>query len=443
MIEVKETVKEGLNREFNIKIPLEMVEQSLTERLQEIGKTAKIQGFRPGKAPLHILRQRFGNNARADVLDRAIAESTQKTLSERHLRPALQPKVELVSYADGQDVEFKLAVEVLPEIKPVDFGSLSFERPMADVADATIDEAVLRLVKSMKDPEVVTESRAAKKGDTLVIDFDGTVDGTPYPGMKADNHRIELGSGSFVGTFEDQLMGMKAGANKKVVVDFPQEYHASHLAGKTAEFAVTVKEIREWKPIEPNDELAKEAGFPSLAKLRERIADDIKGNYGRVTRAVLKRQLMDQLAEKHDFTIPSGMADAEFNAIWQQVEKDKAAGKLDKDDAKKSDDKLKKEYRAIAERRIRLGLLLAEVAQKNKIEVSPNDLRNAMIAEARRFPGQEKSVIDYYTKTEGAIERLRAPLLEEKVVDFILAQAKITDKKVSADELMKMPEEMD
>ncbi len=443
MIQVEETVNEGLKREFNIKIPLAMVEKSLTERLQEIGKTAKIQGFRPGKAPLNVLRQRFGDNVRADVLEKAVADSTQKTLNERKLRPALQPKVEMIGYAEGKDVEFKLAVEVLPEIKPVDFTSLRFERPMAEVEDKTVDEAVMRLARSMKEPELVEEVRAAMKGDTLVIDFDGSVDGTPYPGMKAENHKIELGSGFFVGTFEDQLVGLKAGDSKKITVQFPADYHAGHLAGKTADFAVTVKELREWKEIAADDAMAKEAGFPSLAALRERIADDVKANYGRITRAVLKRQLMDQLAEKHDFAIPPGMADSEFDAIWQQVQKDKVAGRLDEEDKKKSDDTLKKEYRAIAERRIRLGLLLAEVAQKHKIEVSSNDLRNAMIAGARRFPGQEKAVIDYYSKTEGAMERLRAPILEEKVVDFILAQARIEDKKVTADELMKMPDEMD
>jgi len=280
-------------------------------------------------------------------------------------------------------------------------------------------------------------------GEVLTIDFDGTVDGKSFPGMKSENYRLELGSKSFVDDFEEQLVGMKVGDKKDVKVKFPKDYHAENLAGKKAVFAVNVKELRVHKPVEMNDELAKEIGFPSLSDLRKRMSDDIGSNYSRISRSVMKRQLMDKLADEHDFPVPQGMVDAEFNSIWQQVEQDKAKGALSADEAKKSDEELRKEYRGIAERRVRLGLLLAEVSNVNKIDVSSNELRNAMIAEARRFPGQEKAVIDYYSKTEGALERLRAPILEEKVVDFILAQAKIKDKKISAEELMKLPEDLE
>jgi trigger factor len=440
MMKVEENKNEGLQRAFTITIPSDDIENALLTRLQEIGKKAKVQGFRPGKVPLALIRQRFGADARAEVIDKIVSESTEKALTERQLRLAMQPKVDLIEAGEGKDLAFKLDVEILPDVKPMDFTKLSLTRPMADVDDATIEEAITRLSKTLREPEPVAEKRAAKKGDVVVIDFDGKVDGTAYPGMKAEDHKLELGSKSFVGTFEDQLVGLKAGAEKDVTVTFPEDYHAKHLAGKEAVFAVKVKELRQPKPVTMDDELAKEIGFPSFEAMRKQISEDIGADYAKVSRVVLKRALMDALSDKHNFEIPPGMVEAEFGGIWRQVLKDKAEGKLPADEAKKKEADLEKDYRKIAERRIRLGLLLAEVAQSNKIEVTQDELRNAMIAEARRFPGQEKAVFDYFMKTEGAIERLRAPILEEKVVDFILAQAKIADKKMSADDLMKLPE---
>ncbi len=442
-MQVKETTNEGLKRGFEITVPRAEIETAITKRLEEIAKKAKIQGFRPGKAPLSVIRQRFAAEAEGEVLDRVINENVSKTLSERKLRPATQPKVDLMSVGEGKDLSFKLELEILPEIVPMDFAKLSFEKQVADVADKTITEAIERVAKSMRQPQPIEDKRAAKMGDTVEIDFDGKVGGEPQPGMKADNHKLELGSHSLIDTFEDQIVGLKVGDKKDVKVTFPKDYHATHLSGKEAVFAVTLKAILEHKPIELNDELAKEIGFPSLDKLRERIAEDIGNNYNQISRVVLKRELMDKLAEGHKFSLPVSMVEAEFQGIWQQVQKDKTEGHLDEADAKKSDKDLEAEYRGIAERRVRLGLLLAEVAEKNKIEVAPAELRNAMIAEARRFPGQEKAVVDYYTQTQGAIERLRAPLLEEKVVDYILALAKITEKKIDAEKLLKLPEEMD
>ena len=443
MAQVKETSKSGLKHEFIITVPQDLVNQNWQKKLEEISKTASRPGFRPGKVPMTVIKQVYGPEARAEILDQTVNDATEKALAERNLRPAMQPQIELVSIAEGKDIEFKLAVEVLPEIVPMDFGKIKLEKPVADVEEKTIDEAIARAAKSMREAEVVTEKRAAKKGDVLVIDFDGSVDGEKRPGMKGENHNLELGSGSFIDTFEDQLVGSKVGDKKTIKVTFPAEYHAADLSGKAAEFAVEVKELRAHKAVEMNDELAKEIGFPSMEKLRERIKEDLANNYANVSRAVAKRKLMDALADGHSFEIPAGMLEAEFGAIWQQVEESKKNGQLPEEDKGKSDEKLKEEYRAIAVRRIRLGLLLAEVAQKQKVEVAPNDLRNALMAEARRYPGQEKAVIEYYTQTQGAMERLRAPLLEEKVVDYILSQAKVTETKVTADELAKLPGEMD
>ncbi len=443
MTQVKETVNKGLARGFTITVPQAEMEKALTKRLEEIAQKAKIQGFRPGKAPLAIIRQHYGAQAWHEVLDRVVNENVEETLESRNLRPATQPRVEFVESGEGKDLSFKLDLEIVPEIKPTDFSKLSFEKKIADVEAKTIDEAVARVAKSMRQPEPIETKRAAKMGDIVEIDFDGSVDGKAEAGMKADNHRLELGSQSLIDTFEEQIVGLKVGDKKDVQVTFPKDYHAAHLSGKKAVFAVALKAILEHKPVEMNDELAKEIGFPSLEKLRARIADDISSNYGQVSRALLKRALMDKLEEMHDFPLPSSMVEAEFQSIWTQVLKDKAEGRLEADDAKKSEKDLKAEYEKIAARRVRLGLLLADVAEKNKIEVSPVELRSAMVAEARRFPGQEKAVVDYYTKTPGAIERLRAPLLEEKVVDYILALAKVTEKKIPAEELLKLPAELD
>jgi len=442
-VQVKEETNKGLMRAYAISVPEEAVQAAITKRLEAIGKKAKIQGFRPGKAPLDLIRQRFGAEAMGEVIDQMLNEETDKVMHDNKLRPAVQPKVDDIKAGEGKGLSFKMTVEVLPEVEPMDFSKLSFEKQVADVKDKTVDEAVERIAKSMRQPVAIEEKRAAKTGDVAVIDYDGTVDGVAHPGMKGEDHSLELGSKSFIEGFEEQVVGMKVGAKKDIKVTFPAEYHAPHLSGKDAVFAVTLKEIRAHKDLELNDELAKEIGFPSMEKLRERITTDIAGNYAQISRVVLKRDLMDELAKKHKFELPVGMVEAEFNNIWAQVQKEKAEGKLDADEAKKSEKDLRAEYHDIAERRVRLGLLLAHVAEANKIEVAPKELQAALMAEARRYPGQEKAVVEYYTKTRGAVEQLRAPILEEKVVDFIIEKAKITEKKIDAEKLMKLPEEMD
>jgi trigger factor len=442
VLQVKEISSKGLRRAFTVTVPQHEIEKNMLTKLQEVGKKAKIPGFRPGKVPMDVLRKRYGPSTRAEVLDQTVSDATEKALMEHNLRPAVQPKIELVTFAEGGDLEFKLDVEILPDITPGDFSTITLERPIADVDEKTIVAAIERAAKNVRKPETVTDTRAAKLGDVLIIDFDGTVDGTKREGMNGQDHSLELGSNSFVDTFEMQLIGSKVGDSTLIAVTFPSDYHAADLAGKKAEFRVDVKELRQSKPVLLNDELAKELGFPSIDKLRERVREDIAADYGRITRAIVKRKLMDWLAAMHDFEIPTTLFDAEFKAIWQQVEDSKAKGDLPEEDKKKSDSQLMTEYQDIATRRIRLGLLLAEIARKENIGVAPNDMRNALMAEARRFPGQEKAVVDYYTQTQGAMERIRAPLLEEKVVDHILANTILTDKKVTAEDLLKMPEEM-
>jgi trigger factor len=443
MAQVQETIKDGLNRVYTVKVPHDKVEQGYLAQLEQIGKSAKIAGFRPGKIPMNVLKQRYGVSARAEALDNIISETTKKAISDNNLRPAVQLKIDLVSIAEGQDIEFTVAVEVLPEVPTSDYSKICIEKLVADVEDKAIDEAITRIAKSMREPKLAADGYLAAMGDTLVIDFDGSIDGTPRPGMKGENHRLELGSKSFIDNFEEQLVGSKVHDAKKIKVRFPAEYHAAELSGKEAVFAVTVKEIHVAKPLIMDDQLAKDIGFPSMEKLRERVKDDIGTNYGKFSREIMKRQLLDQLAAAHSFAVPPTMLENEFNGIWEQLQASKLRGELPEADKKKSEDELKTEYKAIAERRIRLGLVLAEVARAQKIEVPAADMRNALMAEARRFPGQEKAVIDYYTQTEGALEQIRAPLLEDKIVDYIFTQSQVTEKKISAEELLKTPQDMD
>lgn len=441
MAQIKEIRNEGLKREYAVTVPVDTVEKNFNAHLTELGKKVQIPGFRPGKIPVAILKKRYGNDVRKDVLDQTMSDATQKVLNDNNLRPAMQPKIQLVSFAEGKDVEFKVEIEILPEFTPADFTKFEIERSVADVDDKSVDEAITRAAKAMRQPVAIAEDRAAKIGDVLLINFDGTVGGVAQPGMKGEDHSLELGSKSFIDTFEEQLVGSKAGDKKVIKVTFPQNYHAENLSGKEAEFAVEIKEIREHKPVDMSDDMAKEMGFPSIEKLRERVRDDIAKNYANISRSVAKRALMDKLADAHSFDVPAGMVEAEFRSIWLQVEAAQDRGEQPEEDKGKSDDDLKKEYRAIAERRVRLGLVLAEVARLQKIDVTPDSMRNALMAEARRYPGQEKAVIDYYTNTKGALERLRAPLLEDAVIDYILTQAKITDKKIKADELLALPDE--
>ena len=440
-MQVKEMSHKGLSHEFSITVPFAEVDKLVTEKLVEVGSKANIQGFRPGKAPQSVIKQRYGASVRAEVLEDMITDNTQKALTERKLKPAMQPHVELVNADEGKDLEFTVKLDVLPEIKLADFSKLSFEKPVVDVPEEKVFDTIRQAAKQMREPEVVSEKRGAKKGDVVVIDFDGTVDGERQPGMKAEKHQLELGTKSFIDTFEDQLVGLKVGDSKDVKVTFPKDYHAENLAGKAAVFAVKLHEIRQHKPLVFDDALAVELGFKTIDDLKKRIADDIGAEYAKAGRMVIKRKLLDKLSDTHKFEVPNSLLDAEFDGIWKQVLEGKARGEMPEEDKGKSDDELRKEYRNIADRRIRLGLVLAEVGVEQKITATPEEMRNAMIAEARRFPGQEQMVINYFTKTEGALERLRAPIIEEKTVDYILSKAKVTEKKVSVEELMKLGDE--
>jgi trigger factor len=441
-MQVTQTHEEGLKREFKVTISANDIKAKMDTRLQEIGQTVRLPGFRPGKVPMPILKKRYGPSVMGEVLERAVTDSSNQAMMERGLRPALQPKIDIKSFAENADLEYTLAIEILPEIQPANFGDMKLERMKVDVPDAEIDKALNRIAEQHERSEKIAEDRGSQSGDVVIIDFVGSIDGKEFQGGSATDFRLKLGSGQFIPGFEDQLTGAKAGEQRDVNVTFPENYGSKELAGKAAKFAVTVKEIHKPVAATLDDNLAKQMGLDDLETLRKAVRDQLGRDYARVVRARLKRQLLDRLAEAHQFTVPQGMVDLEFDAIWKNVEEERKQGPLsDPALADKSEDELKAEFRRIAERRVRLGLLLSEVGRLNNIQVSQEEVNRALVEQARRFPGQERQVIEYYRNNADALAQLRAPLFEDKVIDFITEMASVTDKAATIEELMKEPEE--
>ncbi|MFM9842847.1 MAG: trigger factor [Dongiaceae bacterium] len=436
-MQITETSNDGLKREFKVVIPEQDVQKRVDSRLAQLGGGLKLPGFRPGKVPMPVLKQRFGKNVMGEVLEQAISDSSQKLLSDRGLRPAGQPRIEILSGADKGDLEFSMAVELIPDIKVMDFKGVKLERLTVDIPDAEVEQAIERAAQRYRKTQPLAAARPAQKDDVAVIDFVGKVDGAEFAGGSANDYHLQIGSGSFIPGFEEQLMGASAGDSKTVTVTFPTEYPRAEVAGKEATFDVTIKELRELAPLVLDDELAKEMGSKDLAELRENMTKSLAAEYASLSRTHTKRQLLDILAEKHAFDSPAGLVETEFTAIWNQIEADRQLGRLDPDDANKSEEELKKEYRDIAIRRVKLGLLLSEVGRINDVQVSNDEMGRAIMNEARRFPGQERKVIDYYQKTPQAMIQLRAPIYEDKVVDFILDQAEVDERKVSVEEFTK------
>lgn len=440
-MQITETSASGLSREFKVVIPASDLDARVNTKLTEIGKTVRMPGFRPGKVPMPMLKQRYGQSVLGEVVEGAVNDSQAKAIQDNNLRPALQPKVEITSFEPGKDLEYKMTVEVLPEFEPADLSGVEITKPVVTVADEQVQEALQRLASSRKSFEKVEEDRAAATGDALLIDFDGSVDGEKKPGMKGEDYTLELGSGTFIPGFEDQLVGAKAGEHKTVTVTFPAEYHAAELAGKEAVFEVDVKELRAAKDAVIDDEFAKGFGFDDLSKLQDAIRERIGADYGNLSRLRAKRALLDKLAELHDFEVPAGMVEIEFNQIWSRLQQELKDGQVDEEDKDKPEEELKQEYRDIAVRRVRLGLLLSEIGRRNNVTVSREELNKAVIAEVQRYPGQEQQVFEFFKKNPQAIEQLRAPLFEDKVVDHILATVKVNEVTVTADELVKEPDE--
>lgn len=442
-MQIKQTKEEELVREFTVNLTAEEIETKINERLQELGKTVKMPGFRPGKVPLNLLKAKYGQAVMGEVLEQAVNDSSRQAINENDLRPAMQPKIEVKSFEEGQGLEYTMAVELLPEFELADFKKIKLEKLVAEPADESVEEALKRISENYKQSEKVDTKRAAKEGDILLIDFTGTVDGKAFPGMEGNDHELELGSNSFIDTFEEQLVGAKPGDKKTVTVTFPEPYHNDELSGKEAKFEVEVKEIRKAVLPEIDDEFAAKLGFEDAKGLKDAVKEQIKEEYDRLSYMVLKRNLLDELDTAHDFKTPPGMVEAEFEGIWQQMTGQDPNHVHDENcdhDHDEEPDLDKDEYKGIAERRVKLGLVLAEVGRQNDIEVGQQELQQAVIAEARRYPGQEREVFEYYQKTPQALETLRAPLYENKVVDFILEMANISTNSVSIEELEKASE---
>ncbi len=437
---VTEIKSEGLKKEFKVSVPASDFNKKIDEKINEISKKTKLPGFRPGKAPKAMLKQKYRASVMGDVLDELVRTSTDEVIKSKKLNPAMMPDVKITSFEDGKDVEFEISMEVLPEIKFGDFSKIELDKLTAEVPAEEVEKALKYLAESRKETVKVEEDRASKEGDTTVIDFVGSIDGVEFQGGKGNNYPLVLGSGSFIPGFESQLVGKKAGEKVDVNVKFPENYHAKDLAGKDAVFAVEIKEIRVAKDVEINDEFAKSLGEESLDKLKGVIADRIKGDYDVASRMKLKRQLLDNLDKEYSFEVPQSLVDAEYKGIVAQYEQAKKYNQLDESEKAKSEEDLLAEYKDIAVRRVKLGLLLSEIGKDAKLTITPDDINKAIMNEAKKYPGQEKAVFDYYLKNKQAIESLKAPVFEEKIVDHIIGLAKVNDKVVSVEELYNFDE---
>ncbi|MBI4184587.1 MAG: trigger factor [Proteobacteria bacterium] len=434
--QVTETQVDGLKHEFRVVFPADDIADRVRKRLAEVQRTTRLPGFRPGKVPVDLLQRKYGAAVRAEVLEAVVGDGTQRAISERGLRPATQPAVDITAFPEGGDLEFTLSVEALPEIEAVDFSGLDLVRLRAEPDEAMVEGALARLARSRRTSEPVAEERPAAEGDLVVVDFTGRIGGEEIPGAKGERVEVELGSKWFLPGFEEHLVGAKAGETRTFTLTFPDSYPGKDLAGKEAEFTVTAHELR--RPVVPalDDAFAKSLGTENLAALRTAVREQSQRELDAYARLKLKRELLDRLAERHHFPVPEGMVNGEFEAIWKRVEEDLKRGQLDPSDAGKDEDELKAEYRGIAERRVRLGLLLSEVGRSNNITVTQEELNRQIRNEALRFPGQERRVVEYYQKDPQALASLRAPIFEDKVIDFILEMAAPVERSVTPGELM-------
>jgi trigger factor len=450
IMQISESSVTGLKRELKVVIGQSELTERFTTRFDEFKGQVQLKGFRKGKVPVAHLKKLYGRSVMAEVLQQAVEETSRKAIEERKERAAHQPNInlgedkdELERVLSGQsDLAFTMSYEALPEITITDLTQLKLERPVADVTEEAIDKGVASLAERSIRYEVEAD-RAAGDSDRVTIDFSGRIGEEEFEGGKGEDVQLVVGESRFIPGFVEGLAGAKAGEERAVNVKFPDDYPEPKLAGKDAVFTIKVKEVAKAIKPELNDEFAKTLGAESLAKLRELVTAKIAGEYLSVTRMKLKRQILDALDNSHDFALPETLVASEFEGIWKQVTQGlEQAGKTFADEGK-NEDEMKAEYRKIAERRVRLGLVIGEIGDKAKVQVGQDELRRALIEQARRYPGQEKFVYEYYEKNPAALIELRAPIFEDKVVDHILEQAKPTDKKVSVEELLKPEDDAD
>jgi trigger factor len=443
---VTETNAEGLRRELKVVVGADELEQRLSSRLDELKDKARIKGFRPGHVPKEHLRKVYGRSVMAEVVQQAVAETSREALSQREERPAFQPKVglpedegEINKIFDGtSDLAYTLSFEVLPNVEVMDLGTLALEQPVAAVTDEDIDKSIERILATNQNYK--PKDGAAKKGDRVTIDFVGKIGGEAFEGGTAEDAPIQLGEGGFIPGFEDGLLGAKAGEERTIDATFPAEYAEAKLAGRTAQFEVKVKEVAAPETPTLNDEFAKNLGVETVTQLRETVKSRMEQDRAMASRLKVKRALLDALNEAHTFELPPTLVDNEFQAIWDQTTKDLEQANKSFEDEGTTEEKAREEYRDIAARRVRLGLLLSEIGSRNGITVSDDEVNKALIKRVRQFPGQERQVYDFYSNNPEMLAELRAPIYEDKVVDYILELAKVTDKPVSVEELYADPD---
>jgi trigger factor len=444
-MQVTETLSEGLKREFKVVVPAAELDAKVNVRLDDLKDRVRINGFRPGKVPVAHLRRVYGRSAMAEVIEATVRDTNNQIVSERGYKLAADPKVTLPTeqaavekLISGQsDLDYTMAVEIVPPIELTDFKTIKLTKLTSEVTDAEVEDALSRITEQNKPYSAKPEGEKAAKDDRVVISFAGTIDGTPFEGGSADDSVVLIGSNTFIPGFEDQLIGIGVGETRTLKVTFPQHYGKETLAGKDAEFVVTAKSIETPGTVTIDDEFAKSLGLESLAKLRDAVKDRIAREHVGTSRQKLKRALLDELDARHKFEPPPSLVEEEFDRVWKSVLSEMETEKKSFADENTTEEKAKAEYRAIAERRVRLGLVLAEIGEKNKITVTDEELNRAVMEHVRQFPGQEQRVWDYYRQNPQAIAGLRAPIYEGKVVDFLLELANVTEKKVAREELYK------
>ena len=447
---ITQTLSEGLKREFEVIITNSELNKLVDEKLNNIAKEANLPGFRPGKVPVSVVKNRFGKQVLGEVVKESVDNVTKDTMEKNKLTPSSQPKIEIISFEEGEDLKAKLSVEIMPEFEIPDLSNLEIIKPIVKVTDKDINDAVEKIAKENIGTKTIKKDRSAKKGDTVVIDFLGKVDGIPFEGGEAKGHNLKLGSNSFIPGFEDGLVGSKVGKKVSVAVTFPEDYQAKNLAGKKAIFETTINEIKEDVELVINDEFAKTLGMADLKALKSAVADQITKQHDQASREKSKRQILDKLADNISFDLPETLEKEEYNNICKAMNPNAKPDEASKDYIKnlvpEPDKGMKKEEKQdaseIAKRRVRLGLLLSEIGRKNNIKVEEEDTRNAMMKEIQKYPGQEKQVMDYFKNNPEAQQQLSGPIFEDKIIDFILELANTKEKVVSLDELYK-EEELD
>jgi trigger factor len=444
-MQVTETLAQGLKHEFQISVPASDLDAKAGARLVDLKDKVRLNGFRPGKVPVSHLKKVYGRSVMAETIDQTIRDTNSQIFTERGFRLATEPKITMPTeqkavediLAGKSDLTYTVSIEVVPAIALADFKSFAVEKPVAEVTDADIDEAIKRIAEQNRSFAAKDEGAKAENGDRVTISFKGTIDGTPFDGGTGENIQVTIGSNSFIPGFEEQLLGIAASETRTLKVSFPKNYASEKLAGQAAEFETTATLIEAPQETKIDDEFAKALGLESLDKLKEAMRERLTAEFAGATRQRVKRMLLDRLDETHRFEAPPSLIEEEFNLMWNSIKAEMDSSGKTFADEDTTEEAAKEEYHTIADRRVRLGLVLSEIGEKNKITVTDDEVSRAVIERARQMPGREKEVWDYYRNNANALAQLRAPIYEDKVVDFILELANVTEKKVTREDLFK------